>query len=285
MRLISIVDNVSAPPHSIAGLVKRLESPDRHFLSEHGFSLLVETDKGQKVLVDAGASEEVLEHNLALLGIPPQSIDAVFISHGHYDHVGGLLPFIKARVPIYSHPNTFQGKRFAVAGIKVTDISVPPRILEALPGANLNLSSSSVEIVEGVRTSGEIQRQFPFEPAGNYLREEEGKMIEDSMSDEQALYLASKKGLIIISGCGHGGVVNVVQQARKATGSKVFMLVGGFHLYGGDTDRLLKTMDHLKNLGVERVVPTHCTGFEAMKLLSDRFTGFELLSVGSEIDI
>lgn len=285
MRIVSIIDNISSPPYSPSGLVKMLDSPDRHFMSEHGISFLIENDKGQRVLIDAGASEQVFLHNMDLLGYKLDSISAVFISHGHYDHVGGLVPLIKAGVPIYAHPMTFVGKRYIVQGTKKTDLSPPSSVLKALEGAKLNLSAASVELAEGVRTSGEVARQFPFEAPGSFVREEDGKVVEDSNIDDQAVYVSTKKGMVVISGCGHAGIVNIVQQAKKSMGVKVFMAMGGFHLYSGDTDRLLKTMDNLKNLGVDHIAPMHCTGFEAMKLLSDRFVGFELMSVGSEIDI
>jgi 7,8-dihydropterin-6-yl-methyl-4-(beta-D-ribofuranosyl)aminobenzene 5'-phosphate synthase len=247
--------------------------------------MLVETDKGHRVLVDTGASEEVLLHNLSLLGLSVDKIDAVFITHGHYDHVGGLAPLAKAGVPIFMHPRTTTRPRFAVNNDRMVDLSIPEKVARSLASSNLKLISTMTEIVEGVKASGEISRLFPFEALGNYMIEEGGNLIVDNFTDEQALYISSKKGLIIVVGCGHAGIVNIVHQAKKSTGSKIFMIAGGFHLYCGDTDRLLKTMDHLKNLGVERVVPMHCTGFEAMKLISDRFTGFELMSVGSEIVI
>ena len=285
MRLISVVDNTSAPPYSPSGLVKRLDSPAKHFLSEHGFSMLVETDKGHRVLVDTGASEEVLLHNLSLLELSVDKIDAVFITHGHYDHVGGLAPFAKAGVPIFMHPKALVRPRLAVNNDKMVDLSIPEKVAQGLASSNLRLVSTMTEIIDGVKTSGEISRLFPFEVAGNYMIKVGENLVVDNFNDEQVLYISSKKGLIIVIGCGHAGIVNIVHQAKKLTGSKIFMIAGGFHLYCGDTERLLKTMDHLKNLGVERVVPMHCTGFEAMKLISDRFTGFELMSVGSEIVI
>lgn len=283
MRLISVVDNTSAPPYSPSGLVRRLDSPAKHFLSEHGFAMLVETENGRRILVDAGASEEVLLHNLELLELSPQKIDAVFVTHGHYDHVGGLLPFITAKTPIFTHPKSLSRRRFSLVNEKTTELSPPNKILEALSSANMILDSEPREIFEGIRTSGEIPRLFPFEQLGNYMVEENGVLVPDTFVDEQVLLMNSKKGLILIVGCGHIGIVNIVHHLKKITGSKIFMIAGGFHLYSGDTERLLKTMDHLKSLGVERVAPMHCTGFEAMKLISDRFTGFELMSVGSEI--
>jgi 7,8-dihydropterin-6-yl-methyl-4-(beta-D-ribofuranosyl)aminobenzene 5'-phosphate synthase len=278
---------MSGTSFNYSKLVKRLDRPDRHFLSEHGLSILVETDEGKRVLVDTGASPMVFAHNLNLLGFKPTDIDAVFISHGHYDHMGGLVSMIDAGVPIYGDPKIFSSKRFAVAvdGTK-RDISAPKELIDALPRAKLNLSSSSVEIVPGVKTSGQILRESKFEVQDHFLKEEEpGYQINDDVFEEQALFIQTKKGLVIVSGCGHPGIVNVVTQARKSFDKRIYMVIGGFHLSSANKDRILKTMDGLKALGVDRIAPTHCTGFEALKMMSDRFVGFDMLPSGSEITI
>jgi 7,8-dihydropterin-6-yl-methyl-4-(beta-D-ribofuranosyl)aminobenzene 5'-phosphate synthase len=287
VRIISVVDNTSGTSFNYSKVVKRLDRPDRHFLSEHGLSILVETDEGKRVLVDTGASQMVFAHNLNLLGFRPSDIDAVFISHGHYDHMGGLVSMIEAGVPIYGDPKLFTSKRFAVAidGTK-RDISAPKELIDALPRAKLNLSSSSVEIVPGVKTSGQIVRESKFEVQDRFLREEEpGCPVNDEVYEEQALFIQTKKGLVIVSGCGHPGIVNVVTQAKKSFDKRIYMVIGGFHLSSAGKDRILKTMDGLKALGVDRIAPTHCTGFEALKMMSDRFVGFDMLPSGSEITI
>jgi 7,8-dihydropterin-6-yl-methyl-4-(beta-D-ribofuranosyl)aminobenzene 5'-phosphate synthase len=287
VRIISVVDNMSGTSFNYSKIVKRLDRPDRHFLSEHGLSILIETDEGKRVLVDTGASSVVFEHNLALLGFKPSDIDAVFISHGHYDHMGGLVSLINAGVPIYGDPKVFSSKRFAVLldGTK-RDISAPVDLIEALPRAKLHLSSSSVEIVPGIKTSGQIVRESKFEVADRFLKEEEpGCQVNDDVFEEQALFIQTKKGLIIVSGCGHPGIVNVVTQAKKNFDKRIYMVIGGFHLSSANQDRILKTMDGLKALGVDRIAPTHCTGFEALKMMSDRFVGFDMLPSGSEITL
>jgi 7,8-dihydropterin-6-yl-methyl-4-(beta-D-ribofuranosyl)aminobenzene 5'-phosphate synthase len=287
VRIISVVDNMSGTSFNYSKIVKRLDKPFRHFLSEHGLSILIETDEGKRVLVDTGASDMVFGHNLSLLGFKPSDIDAVFISHGHYDHMGGLVSMIDAGVPIYGDPKIFSSKRFAVAvdGTK-RDISAPQELIEALSRAKLNLSSASVEIVPGVKTSGQIVRESKFEVADRFLKEEEpGCQTNDDVFEEQALFLQTKKGLVIVSGCGHPGIINVVTQAKRSFDKRIYMVIGGFHLSSANKDRILKTMDGLKALGIDRIAPTHCTGFEAMKMMSDRFVGFDMLPSGSEINI
>jgi 7,8-dihydropterin-6-yl-methyl-4-(beta-D-ribofuranosyl)aminobenzene 5'-phosphate synthase len=284
VRVIILVDNMCGTPYVHSRFIKRLDSPTKSFLGEQGFSVFVETDAGHRLLVDVGSSETAILNNLRAVGYEPKDIHAVFLTHGHYDHVGGLVPFINAGVPIYTHPKTFGGRRYSTAGESKTDISPHSSVLEALGKAKLNLSATPVEIVPGVRTSGEVPRLTEFEQALNFLREEEGRMLEDVVMEEQALYLILKKGVVVITGCAHPGIVNIVQQAKKSTGLKIHMVIGGLHLGGASLDRIRKTMDQLKGHGVDRIAPMHCTGFEAMKNISDRFVGFELLPAGSEIE-
>jgi 7,8-dihydropterin-6-yl-methyl-4-(beta-D-ribofuranosyl)aminobenzene 5'-phosphate synthase len=191
---------------------------------------------------------------------------------------------VDAGVPIYTHPKTFVGKRYATYGEIKTDISTPQKIIESLGKTQMHFISSLTEIVPGIRISGEVPRVTDFEAPVNFLREEDGKVFEDTVNDEQAVYLTTRKGLVVIAGCAHPGIVNIVTHARKSTGSKVYMVLGGFHLANATQERVRKTMDALKNLGVDRIAPMHCTGFEAMKMISDRFVGFELMPSGSEIE-
>jgi 7,8-dihydropterin-6-yl-methyl-4-(beta-D-ribofuranosyl)aminobenzene 5'-phosphate synthase len=286
VRLLSVVDNVAGTAFDQSKLVRRHDSPERHFLAEHGFSVLVESDSGKRVLLDAGASRIVFDHNLALFGISPGDIDAAVISHGHYDHVGGLPSLIQAGVPIYTHPLTFSAKRYVnVRGQERRLISPSAEIMSMLPKAKLRYSSAPVEVVQGVRTSGEVQRNSAFENVSSFQREVDGALLPDDLMDEQALYISTKRGIMVVTGCGHPGIVNIVQQAKRQLDRKVFMVVGGLHMSMAPPDRILRTMEALKNLGVEHVAPMHCSGFTAMKSLSDRFVGFDLMVSGSQLEI
>lgn len=288
MRFYAVVDNHSGTSFDSTRAVKRVDSPARHYISEHGLSLLIETDAGKRILFDAGASEMIFLNNLDLLGFKPQDIDMAFISHGHYDHMGGLKSLIDAGVPIYTHPSTFSCKKYALLpdGTK-KDIGPSEEMMQMVKGAKINYISASTEISPGVKTSGDIPRIFPYEMENKFGREDNGQIILDNMLEEQALFISSKKGLVIATGCGHPGVTNMVQLAKKSFNKNVYMVIGGFHLSGApaNNERILKTMENLKNLGIDRIAPMHCTGFTGTKMLSDRFVGMDLMTSGSQVEI
>jgi 7,8-dihydropterin-6-yl-methyl-4-(beta-D-ribofuranosyl)aminobenzene 5'-phosphate synthase len=292
--LLKDTDIVTRPPHA-----KGEEVPTDTLVAEHGLSLLVTIYQGTKthtILFDTGYSQIGVPHNIVLLGIELQGIEAIVLSHAHMDHTGSLhkiLEGIKGPITLVVHPGAFYYPRY----IERDDGKRQrfPRTLK-----KEDLASEKVEILEnknailmadnGIMVTGEVERTTGFEKGlPGALLERDGKMKRDPISDDQALVLNLKeKGLVVISGCSHSGIINTILHAQKLTGlTKVHALLGGFHLTGPAFEPIIeKTIKELKNMAPEVIVPMHCTGWKAIQRLSQEFpSAFVLNSVGSRINL
>jgi 7,8-dihydropterin-6-yl-methyl-4-(beta-D-ribofuranosyl)aminobenzene 5'-phosphate synthase len=292
--LLKDTDTVTRPPHA-----KGEEVPTDTLVAEHGLSLLVTIYQGTKthtILFDTGYSQIGVPHNIVLLGIELQGIEAIVLSHAHTDHTGSLhkiLEGIKGPITLVVHPGAFYYPRY----IERDDGKRQrfPRTLK-----KEDLASEKVEILEnknailmadnGIMVTGEVERTTGFEKGlPGALLERDGKMKRDPISDDQALVLNLKeKGLVVISGCSHSGIINTILHAQKLTGlTKVHALLGGFHLTGPAFEPIIeKTIKELKNMAPEVIVPMHCTGWKAIQRLSQEFpSAFVLNSVGSRINL
>ncbi len=278
----------------VTALLDDYAGQDTSFYAQHGISLLVDACSGgvcKRILLDAGQSGKPILHNMELLGIDPGSIDAVFLSHCHYDHTGGLVEMLKAigkGVPVIGHPSIFRENYVLKPFLKNIGIT-GKNDAQAIKGAGgqLFLTGETFEIMPGVFSTGEVERTVDFEKQGiGTYNLEDGHLTGDSLIDDLSIVVNVKgKGLVVVVGCSHAGIINIINHARKIAGvEKVAAVIGGFHLIKASEERIEKTAAALKEMDIGLVVPGHCTGLRASaeiaRGLGDRF---EQLHVGMEM--
>lgn len=262
-----LVDNTVMELVPDAGPVRRLSEPGRNFLAEHGFSALITTTNGTRVLFDTGATDLVVPHNLALLGLDvARDLDVAVLSHGHSDHCGSVALL---RCPVYAHPQA-PGYRYLQRQEQLRfDLTAPSlnQIRE-----RVTFEAGPVEVASGVWTTGEIERTNEWEAPKSFLRAHGTELQADPICDDQGLAVVTPTGLVVIAGCAHAGIINTVRQAQKVTGiEKVRAVVGGFHLIDADEEKLQKTIAALREIDPEVLAPLHCTGFKAGAALAAAF--------------
>jgi len=247
--------------------------------AKHGLSFCITatTDDNNKVIVlmDTGPSSEKLLFNIHELGVNLEDVDTVVLSHGHYDHTGGLvaaLKQMKKRVPVIGHPTLFNPKLSMMPHLRL--IGAPFRIsdVEAAGGVPL-LAYNPVKVADGITTTGEVPRLTRFENVKDFWTINNRSFVDDLMLDDQSLVIdVEEKGLVVLSGCAHSGIINTVKYAQKITGtSRVHAVLGGFHLISASEKRIQATIDELKKLDSAFVGPCHCTGQNASKKIAEVF--------------
>ena len=260
------------------------------FLAEHGLSMLLETG-GERLLLDTGQSAAIL-HNLGLLGVAPSSIDLIAISHGHYDHTGGLYPLLQhaaKAMPIYLHSDAFQA-RFSVGhgSRKFVGIPYPQALLTAL-GADWQWVREPLELRPGVWLSGSVPRTTEFETGDARLVVADATTAcdcQDALRDDMAFFVASERGLVVISGCTHAGLVNMVRYGLQVTGcTHLHGWIGGTHLGPVGKQQQEATIAALQGFEPDFVAANHCTGFAMMARLQQVFgERFIAAGVGTAIN-
>jgi len=251
-------------------------------LGAHGFSALVE-HRGTRVLVDSGTDGNVLLNNMDELGIKPDLIDYLFITHGHYDHTGGLKALLESReepLKVIAHPGIF-AKRIALKPRR-RNIGIPfsREELEGL-GAEFIMKTEPFEFAAGFWSSGEILRRT-WDRAVGYV-EKEGKLEKDHVPDDIALIVDLGQSIAVITGCGHSGVLNIAWHAEDISGKQVRALIGGLHLLGAKKELLDEVVERID---AERLYAGHCTGIDSYAYLKARLGDrVEPLHVGKTIEL
>jgi len=261
-------------------------------LGEHGFSALIETDHGN-YLFDTGRGDSVIKNSLEL-NKDLRTVKKIFLSHGHYDHTGGLPEVLKLRgkVDIHAHPNVFLDRVHVVEENgketkRFVGIPFKRSYLESL-GANFILNKDFLEIEEGIFLTGEVPRKTSFEKLDPKLFTEiDGKANPDVFLDDQSLVLSTKQGLLVILGCAHSGVINILNHVINKTGKdKFYAIVGGTHLDFLAPEQLEETIKALRKMQIERIGASHCTGMSgAFRLRQEFGDRFFYGHVGSTLNI
>lgn len=278
-KVTIVIDNAIMEFVPDSGIVKRRHHPKGNFLAEHGFAALVETDE-KLILIDTGASGVALEHNLSLLDVNVDDIDIIFFSHGHKDHTGGLN---KIKGKIIAHPEIFRERYIFSKDGRVRNLTSPmPDVTKHF----IEFHTDPVLLAEGVITTGEIPRKNDWEGVTVFKIKENGEFIDDTIPDDQGAIINTDKGLVIIQGCSHSGIINTIEAAKSITGvDEIYCVIGGFHLIGPGEKNIDRTISEFRRLDVKKVIPIHCSGFKGIKQISEQLPDrFEYCTTECEIE-
>jgi 7,8-dihydropterin-6-yl-methyl-4-(beta-D-ribofuranosyl)aminobenzene 5'-phosphate synthase len=299
-----LVDNYTDLLLPDTDTVKRLRTtPPNAPMAEHGLAYLVTVygdDQKQSLLMDAGISGGCLSHNAVLLptsiaarsGIVRhriEDISAIVLSHGHFDHFGGMQHFLHQwgrKIPLVVHPDAFVERRLNLG----PEVRVPmPTLTEAAlttAGAVLDKRDAPSTMADNhILISGKVARTTDFEQGTPSLESNlDGTWKADQFPDDQAIaFHLQDHGLVILGGCSHAGIINTIAHIRNVTGiDKVHAVLGGFHLSGAGEALITPTVQAMQTIAPQLVVPTHCTGWTAINAFAAAMPGqFVLNSVGT----
>jgi len=254
------------PRHLRITVLMEHRSLPGNLATEHGFSLWIEAD-GVRILFDTGQSGAFAD-NARALGIDLAATDFIVLSHGHYDHTGGLGVALRAapRAQVCFHPEAGISRFSHAPGVPVRTIGMPAPVWGAL-SARLEqacLCSAPVRIAEGIWATGPIARLHPVEHPQQAFTQDAQGLAPDGFHDDQALVLKVAQGNIVITGCCHSGVANTLLRAARITGDpRCAFLIGGLHLVRSEAGQIRNVLEIVKRAGTQGVLSGHCTGSEA----------------------
>jgi 7,8-dihydropterin-6-yl-methyl-4-(beta-D-ribofuranosyl)aminobenzene 5'-phosphate synthase len=303
VMVTTLIDNVTDVLLTDVGPAKRapfaLATTGNVLRAEHGFSCLVQITKAQtttRVLFDAGISPDGMIENMRRLELSPGDIDVVVLSHGHWDHTTGMHGLVselgRAELPVLIHPEFWSRRRVAIPGRE--PVELPSTSKSALVGAGFEIVEQprpSFLLAGSLLVTGEVERTTDFErgaaPAHQAHRGD-GWQPDPLILDDQALVVSVRgRGLIVLSGCGHSGIVNTLRYVQRLTGEpRLHAVIGGFHLSGAYFEPIIaRTCDALATIAPDYIVPCHCTGWRAIHAMAARFPdAFIQNSVGTRFE-
>lgn len=257
-------------------------------LAEHGFSVFLETTWGN-YLFDTGQGKAII-NNGYILKKDLTGLKGIIISHNHYDHTGGLLPVLElcGEVKVYGHPSIFK-ENYANKNGSKRYIGIPfTRPLLESKGAQFILNSEWQEIEPGMYLSGEVPRNNDFEIGDtDFVIKRGNSFVPDEVLDDQSLIFKTDKGLFIVLGCAHAGIINILEYAINKTGvDKIWTVIGGTHLGPVSIEQREKTIKRLKEFDIDNMGVSHCTELgAAMDLRQELGEKFFFCSVGTVIEV
>lgn len=295
LEVTILVDNYSDVfLESTEDIKRQPPIPGTELLAEHGLSCLLKVYSNSDehwVLMDAGISPTCFLHNARVLGLDLAKIESVVLSHGHFDHFGGLMAFLdraKKGITLVLHPDAFLKRRLNKPAIgPMKEMPGLDEMALKETGVTLHKASGASTLAEGhVLVTGDVERVTSFEKGFLWAEAKiNGKWVVDPFHDDQGVVVNVKsKGLVIISGCSHAGIINIVRYAQKLTRTeKVHAVLGGFHLSGPLFEPIIgPTIEEMKKIGPDFVVPMHCTGWKAINQFALKMPEqFRLNSVGT----
>ncbi|MGM0470849.1 MAG: MBL fold metallo-hydrolase [Bacillota bacterium] len=250
-------------------------------LAEHGLAYLI-TYHDKQYLLDTGQGM-VLLNNLKQLGISVDQLDGILLSHGHYDHTNGLQDILsyQPQISVYGHPELFTPKYSQTDNkLKFSGIDISREEIE-----NFTPITELTAVEEALYLTGEIPRKNKQETIPpKFKKDLAGEIKPDNFIDDQSLVLKTDTGLVILLSCTHAGVINTLDYIQKEfSGQRIRTIMGGMHLVNASLNRIEETIEYLAALEFEQLVPLHCTGTTAVKMMIKRFNErVELAQVGDE---
>jgi 7,8-dihydropterin-6-yl-methyl-4-(beta-D-ribofuranosyl)aminobenzene 5'-phosphate synthase len=260
MRITTIIENNS-------------EKDNLH--CELGLSILIEWED-KKILMDTGQSDKLMD-NADKLGVDFEDVDSIVISHGHFDHTGGLIPILKSienKPSIYLSNEYFNPKYKKVEGKEVLHIgsAFNEEDLISINGRYIQIDKDVFPLYDGVYLFSGFEKYNDFEKSSDkYIVKKDEKFIIDDFSNEIALAIDSEDGLVVFVGCSHIGLANILENIMKRTAKKIIGVIGGSHLSRSSILRINDTIDYLKSLDLRFIALSHCTGLKVMKIVEEEF--------------